>query len=357
MRLLFRCDGAKEIGMGHVARDITLANELTRRYDVEVGFVCIDSLPVRKLLDRAGYPCHTLPARISIQEEKLRTQEIVGSLGASCVVVDLLHLDIDSQFMASLRATAGYLVAITDDSFPRHIAADLVVNGNPNQRHDSYANSEGVLYLLGPDFFIMDPSYPGLRARPLNFSTEPTSVFVSMGGSDNNDLVLLVVDALERIDSLLEVTVVTGVAFGPEAELRRRVETARHRYVLRSNVTDFPDLLAAADLAITAGGNTLFNRLCVGTPGVVVCQLDRQNEIATAFASKGATANLGMWDRVSSGDIADAAQGLLRSKRAREAMSTAGRNMVDGRGCERVAGEIGRGLGLQSKAQESEAIC
>ena len=36
-------------------------------------------------------------------------------------------------------------------------------------------------------------------------------------------------------------------------------------------------------LAITAGGNTLFERIASGIPGATICQLQRQMEIANSF--------------------------------------------------------------------------
>ena len=48
--------------------------------------------------------------------------------------------------------------------------------------------------------------------------------------------------------------------------------------------------------AITAGGNTVFERIAAGVPGMTINQLLRQNQFSDFFALKGLNTNLGMWN-------------------------------------------------------------
>ena len=345
MELLFRCDGSKEIGMGHIARCITLANATVEHLGMSFSFMCRDYPAARTLLEKAGYSLHVLSKDLTLEEEIGVVLQQVEHLHPDGVILDILDLDVNSSFMSRLRALTDFLLVITDDSNPRYSHhADLVVNGNPLQRAEFYTGQEFTRYLLGPKYFVMDPVYAELRHRPRIFPELATSIFVSMGGSDHNDLVFKGIDALELLDGKLDVLIVNGPAFGKDAEVKARVADARHQYMIRSTVDNFPELLSRADMAITAGGNTHMNRLCAGTPGVVLCQLPRQNEVATAMANRGATLNMEMGNIVSVEDLAEAIDTLIRTPELRRSMSEIGKSIVDGMGCERVLQEIRRAL-------------
>ena len=64
--------------------------------------------------------------------------------------------------------------------------------------------------------------------------------------------------------------------------------------------------------AITAGGNTLFERICAGVPGLTINQLDRQDGFADMFELLNVNINLGLWHAFDSSDL-DRAVGSLAS--------------------------------------------
>ena len=64
--------------------------------------------------------------------------------------------------------------------------------------------------------------------------------------------------------------------------------------------------------AITAGGNTLFERICAGVPGLTINQLDRQNGFAQIFEDLHVNINLGLWSDFQFSKF-DEAVGLLAS--------------------------------------------
>jgi spore coat polysaccharide biosynthesis predicted glycosyltransferase SpsG len=61
---------------------------------------------------------------------------------------------------------------------------------------------------------------------------------------------------------------------------------------------DFAQKMASAKVSITASGNTLFERVAYGVPGLSVAQFPRQDRIGWAFQNMGLTKHLGLGTEV-----------------------------------------------------------
>ena len=81
------------------------------------------------------------------------------------------------------------------------------------------------------------------------------------------------------------------------------------------------DLMTAADLAITAGGLTLFELACVGTPALVVCAERWGVETAERLAREGAAMHLGFGGDLDYGTVPRAVDLLSRAPDQRAALA------------------------------------
>jgi spore coat polysaccharide biosynthesis predicted glycosyltransferase SpsG len=111
---------------------------------------------------------------------------------------------------------------------------------------------------------------------------------------------------------------------------------------LLHNVADMPALMAWADLAIAAGGSTNYELAFMGLPTITVILAENQRSIAEGLADAGIVRNLGDASTVSDEELGEAIQQLAGDRRAREAMSSRGHQLVDGLGTKRVIGEMER---------------
>jgi spore coat polysaccharide biosynthesis predicted glycosyltransferase SpsG len=86
-----------------------------------------------------------------------------------------------------------------------------------------------------------------------------------------------------------------------------------------------------------SGGITLHEAMAVGTPAFVINQVSHQAEKAGRAEKQGAAMNLGMaesWDENRLPEILKSSQQVL------EKMSQAGKNLIDGKGLQRVTEAI-----------------
>jgi RimJ/RimL family protein N-acetyltransferase len=94
--------------------------------------------------------------------------------------------------------------------------------------------------------------------------------------------------------------------------------------------------MAAADLAIGAGGTTSWERACLGLPAIMAAIADNQRDNVRALAEAGAALSVPAGDGYAAG-LADALSALKADPRRLAAMSRAASDLVDGRGAERLA--------------------
>lgn len=116
-------------------------------------------------------------------------------------------------------------------------------------------------------------------------------VVISLGGSDPRGLLLKAVSAILEADHL-HILAVTGKA----SRIEEQIEAEHIQFIRHTD--QLPARLSEADLAIVAGGMTLYEAVCIGVPSIVLSQVDHQAVTAARFAQKGACHHLGLGELV-----------------------------------------------------------
>src|SRR5207248_2812164 len=100
------------------------------------------------------------------------------------------------------------------------------------------------------------------------------------------------------------------------------------------------ELMAWADVAVSAAGSTCWELAFMGVPAVAIVCADNQQSVAESLHQAGSVESLGDHSMLSSRDIAAALKCLMRSQRMRRSMSEHGRAIVDGYGAARVVARM-----------------
>jgi len=104
------------------------------------------------------------------------------------------------------------------------------------------------------------------------------------------------------------------------------------------------ELMAWADLAISAAGSTCWELAFMGLPSCVMAVADNQALIAQALQRQGAVISLGCRPELSRLGIAQSIKAALADRTKRSELSTIGCKLVDGAGPFRILEKLSESL-------------
>ncbi len=306
MRVLFACDAGPAIGGGHVMRCLTLAEALTR-----LGVACafLDTHATGPLLD--AFATHDIE----------RVDEAQG-WASDWVVLD--------NYRTTLAEEAGWRVAsrlaVIDDLARPH-AADLVIDPSFGRDAATYAPAPA---LTGPAHALVRRGFADRRGEALARRGGPVRrALIAFGLTDVGGITQTAVDILLPLAGDVRLEVVAGSGAASLPRLRDLAEQGA--IDLHVDVRDMASLSAQADVAVGAGGGSVWERAVLGLPSVIVPLADNQIAMTTLLDSYGALVNADI------SDLGAAWSRLIGDAPLRQTLAQRSAELCDGRGAERVA--------------------
>lgn len=311
LRIAFRVSASPRIGMGHVMRCLTLARLIVREAKADICFVCNRDLPdsvKRKLVDagfRVGLAADS--DAFDWRSDVERFAEIAENRIWDWVVTD--HYGIDHQWENMARRFADRILVIDDLADRPHDCDALLDQNLVADMVSRYSGlvPDGCRLFLGPANALLREEFYAMKDR----ASERTTlhhVLVNFGGSDPTGETFKVLEALEQPGfdlSSIHVHVVAGPANPHLTELAQQCRSM-------PNVSFYPEVngmakfLADMDLAIGAGGVSLWERSFMGVPSMVIAVADNQIPSAEEAARQDM-----IWYMGESGEVTPAAIGRL----------------------------------------------
>jgi spore coat polysaccharide biosynthesis predicted glycosyltransferase SpsG len=187
---------------------------------------------------------------------------------------------------------------------------------------------------IGAGYFPLDEEF--LKYKPQKKDKRRFNVLVTMGGSDPNGITLKVVQAFQDLKNI-DITVVVGPSFKYKKELENLSKSLSTNFKIEDSKSNMPELMANADLAITAFGITLYELAFMGVPSLVITNFESDERDAKALERLSVCINLGFYRDLSNDYITSAIGRLIEDKTALRTMSENGKRLLDGKGSERVA--------------------
>jgi len=331
--VLFRVDAAATSGLGHLQRCLSLALAL-RRDGVASGLLSDGHPEAERRAAALGVESARLDgARPGGAEDVDRTLAEAVRLAATHVVVDSYHVTAD--YLARVR-DAGYVVAAIDDLAAYSFPCQLVINGGAQAGGLPYRSSRDTRFLLGPRYVLLRPEFRDLPARVVR--PEVQNVLIAVGGADPRGLLPILLEVAGLLPTQCSITAIAAPLSARAADVDVALARCLRPVLLMRDPPSVRDLMLEADLALSAGGQTMYELAATGTPTVAVVAADNQIASVRAMADAGVVrAVCGVGDASFRERVRDAVVELLSGRDARTAMAAAGRALVDGRGAERVA--------------------
>lgn len=317
---LFRTRGNHFQGMGDLHVTKALADEFVERGwkvavlaepDAEAVSFCEDS-------GLSFYPSGTY------RED----WELAQRLNPDCLVFSILNND--KEYLTGFLNKVRMLVTVDDDG---EAAAHADLRINPLYPcPDSYSDLS---------YAILKPELIAAKEEKKIIRDEVGRILITLGGADTHGFTPSIVKTLsilsERLENFPFCEIILGSAFGHEEELSRAVEhLPEGKYSIARCVNNMPMRIVEADMIICAGGITLLEAACLGTPAIVVCGEPFEEQTAARLEELGFGVNLGFHNPPEFPKIVSAVSEMLFSHEMRRQISLAGSKLIDGRGASRI---------------------
>lgn len=340
---LIRADGNAKVGAGHLMRCMTIAEELTALQEQEtVCFVCADAESAN-LVREKGFQVHVLNTDYSKMEQEsekwgkfVSTLNVQGGIDSPLILVDSYF--VTDRYLFELR-NLGYVV-LMDDMGKRRYPVDCVINYNAPARIEYYQNlyqGQGVKLLIGS-------SYVPVRRQFLDtdYQVRETvkNVLITTGGGDSDNIAGKILERLYC--TTVDFYVVAG-RFQPHVQdLNQFAERCDNVHICH-DVKDMAGLMKKCDLAVTAGGSTVYELASMGVPFICFSYAENQEILTEYIKLKCIAEEAGAWHRNPQGtmeSIQEKFEKLLCDRKRREMFSCLEKSLADGRGAARLAGEL-----------------
>jgi len=328
-------------------RCLALAQAWQESVGAPVHLVCGD-LPdtLASRVAAEGFTVHRIAAPPGSREDAELTLRIAVAVGGRAperwVVTDGYAFDLDYQ--RAVRAAGFRLLAIDDYNHLPVYECDVLFNQNISAAAYPYVVNDDACLLLGPRYALLRREFVAAEPPARHFDSSARNLLITLGGADPDNITARLLGFLAAHRGLGFTTRVLlggGNAHRPalEAWLRREAVPGVELIVDARNM---PELMAWADVAVSAGGSTCWELCRMGVPFLVLVLAENQRRIADTLDAEQVARQLGWGRHLGETDFIGALQSLRDNGAARMRCSRAGRALVDGQGCARVVDALAR---------------
>lgn len=330
VKIVFRVDGSRELGMGHIQRCLALVKELR---NIKIFFISRRNNVVKRKINQEGFEVTELKNGLSLKEDLKHTVEILNAKKIHVLITDL-H-EIDEQYLQGAKKCISLLVSI-DDTAKTAFPSDILVNGNIYAKDLLYHSSTGkTRFYLGPQYIILRREFAHIGERNVNRKVK--NILVTLGSTDPFNLTPKILNTLNGVNKNFKITAIIGRFFNNFPEVKMLSRKMDKEVNLVYDPPQMVKLMLTSDLAISGGGVTLYELAATGTPTLALHLADDQVRNVKAMSEAGVTINLGAGNKKNMNVLRKEIVRLMEDYKLRKKMSIRGRKLVDGNGAKRVA--------------------
>ena len=341
--MIFWVEVSHKIGTGHFKESVFLADYLIKQ-KLPVHFILNSYQPAELELQSRNIPYTS----IEINDYGNILQRINIKSYNKCVVINHRNVSIDAL---KLLHQNGYIVALIDQLGNKQIICDLLFNRSIVSEWLEYNFiSNKPICCFGADYAILKECCKEFYKEKKYFSSNNPTVLVTMGGVDRTGATLRVVKALQVINPVAK-EIIIGKGFNHLKQLQQLLkESSDPSFHYFQGVNNLEERMKNADIVISAGGNTLYEMACVGTPGIVLWEDEHEYIQAKAFSEKGILKCLGNGVSTPIDDISTSIRNYLTNLNRRKKMSQHGKKLVDPFGTHRIYYEINKLIKMKNSS-------
>jgi len=256
-KIVFRTDGSRTMGMGHIYRSLTLAYALSGH---EVFFICSKEFSEGVEKIKSSY------FNYYVIESSSDLYGILRDLQPDILVLDIL--DTNKSDVKELKGYAKRLIVFEDRGSGTD-EADAVINALFNDKDTRPHVYTGYRYADLRDEFLLK--------EPKEFSNEVKNVFIMFGGSDPANFTLKVYRMICKYHKSFQgitFNIITGLAY--DALSNNVVDDPEKGIFVHSDTHKVSWFMQQADVAFSSLGRGTFELASLAVPTIAMAQNDKE---------------------------------------------------------------------------------
>jgi UDP-2,4-diacetamido-2,4,6-trideoxy-beta-L-altropyranose hydrolase len=339
MQLIIRADANTAIGTGHVMRCLALS-QCWQDEGGDILFVtACDNENLNRRIKNEGFKLIRINTAYPDPADWVEMEKVLMNRNSTLVVLDGYHFD--SDYQKRIKSMGHKLLVIDDMAYLNYYFADIILNQNIGAEKIEYPCEPETKLLLGTKYALLRREFSKWRTFKRNIPPVARKILVTMGGGDHDNVTLKVLQAIGMLEIAgLEITAVVGAANPHFEQVSAFAGRSKHRVAVKEATENMAELIAWADLAVSAGGSACWEMAFMGLPILIIATAANQ----IGYYNKKGLANYfklaGRHSALNSSDIASLISSLANDLTKRTQLSVNGPRLIDGYGTIRVINTI-----------------
>lgn len=345
MKICFISHGSEQIGYGHIMRCMTLANCFVDLHQ-DVFFISKYTKGF-ELLKEEGFDIRKIGSEVSKSSigtddnnsnyDQILENEIIPILKVEkpeCVIID--DYNVDADFFKLIHIYTKFIVYI-DDLNTFDYPVDMIINGTASAFNMDYKKIKERILLLGMKYNLLRKEFQKVPHKLIK--NKINSMLITTGGADSHHMTQIIADFLlsDEYTAKMNIHIIIGGAFTEEHSIYD-LGKLDNVFIYKSP-KQMSDIMLKCDIAITAGGSTLYELMACGIPTISFIYAENQISQVKALEEKKLILNLGWYNELN-GDLLISQIRKLEDYKMRKQISESGIINLDGQGAMRCAKKI-----------------
>jgi UDP-2,4-diacetamido-2,4,6-trideoxy-beta-L-altropyranose hydrolase len=334
--LLVRADANAEIGTGHVMRCVALAQAWRDGGGDVIFALAAGGADIHERLHSEGFEVRELSGEAGSAEDAAGIRELCGQESVEWLVLDGYHFL--RGYRDRIQGAAPRLLLVDDHGEFAPYCCDFVLNSNVYASESLYPDRQDqTRFLLGPEYALLRREFLPLKRERPHVPEHANRLLVTLGGADAHNVTRTVLEALQELNDLaFDLTVVLGASNRHRDSVEQVLSQSSRPYRLLLNVTNMPELMAASDLAISAGGGTCDEMAFLRVPMFLITIAKNQEQAVEAYRRERAAVAAGWFTVLDKASLARSLRQMIGDRDLRSEIAENAGTLVDGRGAQRV---------------------
>lgn len=328
--LYMRVDMNNRIGTGQMMRCLSIA-DAARTLGEQTTFILADN-QAKSLIRRRGHRTIVLRTPWDDKQTELPVLlKVIREHGIRRILVD--SYQVTPVFLGGLRKYTE-IYYIDDLNAFRYPVDGLICYANYWEKLRHQENYENVKLCLGTQYTPLRDMFSSCGSKEIKAGVE--SLLLLSGGSDPYDVLEGILREIHR-ERYRRINVICGIYYSKYNQLCKKYKKHENVRIYRG-IPDIASYMQEADLAISAGGTTLYELCAMGTPAISYSFTDNQIASLEKFNEDGLISYAGDMRK---DEVIEHIAGYLeyygQNQAVRKERSLRMQDFVDGKGALRVA--------------------